>query len=342
MQGLIFSLVIPVVVLVASILMGLLFKGYDRKFAAYYQSRIGPPILQPFYDINKLMYKQTIIPENAVRWVFKGAPFLALASSVLLVIYIWAPYFSFLAKATPFFLDTGDIILILYLLMVPAIALIAGGFASGSPYATVGAQREMVIVMATELPLAVIIITFGWKMTKAAPDLPSFSLATIAAHPIWHGLGPLGIIGGILLAFTLLVIIPAELAKIPFDQAEAETEIADGLLVEYSGKYLAFYNLAEGVKALAVASLAVIFFFPQGLETLFGIRTIIAGYNVSIISEVLFFFTKVFVITFFAVTTVRVAMARFKISQVAKLFLITLTTLSLAGFLLLALDPIIR
>ena len=61
----------------------------------------------------------------------------------------------------PLFPGQGDLILILYLLIIPSLAMVIGGFSSGSPYATVGAQREMVTMMAYEFPLAIIIITIA-------------------------------------------------------------------------------------------------------------------------------------------------------------------------------------
>ncbi len=341
MQWLIYIFVIPVTVLIAGGIIGLYAKGIDRKLAAYYQSRIGPPVRQPFYDISKLMQKQTIIPENAVGWIFRGAPYMALASSVILLVYVLVPYFAWIGGADFFFSNSGDIILVLYLLMIPSIALVAGGFASGSPYATVGAQREMVILMCVELPLAVIAVTFAWRLSNVAPALPPFSLVTMTSHPLWTGMGPFGILGGMLLALSMAVVIPAELAKIPFDQAEAETEIAEGLLAEYSGKYLAFYQVADGVKSLAVISLAVILFFPHGFTQMTGYVVQPGGMDITLLVDTGLFMAKVFAVYFVSVTTVRIAMARFKISQVAKLFLITITVMCLAGYVLITLDPVI-
>lgn len=342
MQSLIILIVACFFTFVLSIYVGLFLKGIDRKGAAYYQSRIGPPLRQPYWDLKKLMLKQTILPENAVAWIFKGAPLLSFASSVVLLIYIILPYFMHLAGLNHYFIQSGDLVLVVYLLMIPAIAMVAGGFASGSPYATVGAQREMVILMTTELPIAVTVITFAWKMTQVAPGSPSFSLVTIADNPIWKGMGPLGIMGGILLALAMVAVVPAELAKVPFDQAEAETEIAEGLLAEYSGKYFAFFYLAEAVKVLAITSLMVILFFPQGIVGLFGTNIVIAGYDVTIVADVIFFLVKHVVIYFCTVTTLRIAMARLKITQVARFFLLILTIISLMGFLLIYLDPVIR
>ena len=327
--------------LAAGIIFGLVLKGIDRKLAAYYQARVGPPLAQPFYDIDKLMVKQSIIPENAVGWVFKGAPFLALASSGMLLIYILLPYLLYLAGSGSAFLAASDLIVILYILLIPTIALICGGFASGSPLTAIGSQREVVILMSVKVPLAIVVIAIGWQMAQLIGVTNPFSLLTIAANPLWAGMGPIGIMGIGLLLLTLIAVIPAETAKIPFDQAEAKTEIAEGLLAEYSGKYLALFLLSDAVKAFALAALFVILFFPHSIGQLFGFQAVLFGTDITFLLDLLFFAVKVIVVYFLSITTIRVAMARFKIAQVAWLFIITLSALSLTGYLLLFLDPLV-
>ena len=118
-------------------LSGLLLCGIDRKLVARMQKRIGPPVLQPFYDFFKLCGKETIIPAAANRTVFLLAPLVGLAG--LVVIQLFIPIFRFSA-----FKGIADVIVILYLLLIPALAVILGGAASGSPYAGVGLSREMV------------------------------------------------------------------------------------------------------------------------------------------------------------------------------------------------------
>jgi len=91
-----------------------------------------------------LFTKENIIPENAIPWVFNLAPLVGLigAISILLYIPIVPQIDGGFAPLIPF---GGDLILVLYLLMIPSLAMVIGGFASGSPYATVGAQREMTL-----------------------------------------------------------------------------------------------------------------------------------------------------------------------------------------------------
>ena len=239
------------------ILAGLWYSGLDRVLAARMQARIGPPVRQPFLDIRKLMAKENIVPANAIPWLFNGAPLVALAGAVTLLLYI--PMSSF--GCLPVLGAYGDLVLIMYLLAIPALAMVAGGLASGSPYATIGAQREMVAMIAYELPLAATIIAFAWKLSRAGLANP-FSLATLAATPVWTLVGPLGVIGVLLLLATMILVVPGELGRIPFDAPEAETEIAGGLIVEYSGRNLALLTLSLAVKTIVVMALIVALFFP--------------------------------------------------------------------------------
>ncbi|HIP99247.1 TPA: NADH-quinone oxidoreductase subunit H [Candidatus Bipolaricaulota bacterium] len=307
-------------------LLALVYKGFDRKLAARMQGRIGPPIRQPFLDLGKLLVKETVVPRTAVRWVFNLMPFLALVAAGTVLLYLPVGPFA------PVLSGYGDVIVVLYLLALPAIAMALGGFASGSPYGVVGAQRELVMLMSYEFPLAVVVVALAWRVAELGAG-PAFSLATLAGNPLWAQVGPLGVLGLALLLVALLVVTPAELSKIPFDIPEAETEIAGGLVVEYSGVNLALFYLADAIKTVAMAALVVALFIPYGIAGPLGI----GGIGGQIL-DVAFFFLKVFAVIFAAVTTVRVAFARLKVDQIARGFWIPLTAVALAGLLLLVLD----
>lgn len=315
---------------ILGVLIGLFYKGVDRKLAALMQSRVGPPIRQPFLDFFKLMIKENIVPENAIPWVFNGAPVLALVSTITILFYI--PFASIPALLG----NSGDLILITYLLAVPAIALVVGGFSSGSTYASIGAQREMVMMMSYELPLVTTIIALGWRLNLAYPGLNVFSLDVLSANPIWGIVGPLGFIGAIFLLFTLAIVTPAELSIVPFDIPEAETELAGGILVEYSGRNLALFELANAVKMIVMAALTVVLFFPYNISQLFAINGFLA-----VTLDIIFFFVKLFIVIFFEATFIRVAVARFKINQASVSYLVFLSTIGLIGLLLIAIDYIL-
>ena len=319
------------------IIFGLFYKGVDRKISAHMQGRIGPPIRQPFRDIVKLFTKENIEPENAIPWVFHLAPLIGLVGAISILLYLpIVPQLN--GGFSPLLSSSGDLILILYLLMIPSLAMVIGGFSSGSPYATVGAQREMVTMIAYEFPLAIIIISIAYRISR--PDILSqtnnsnvFALSTIASTPIWNYVGLWGFIGLILLLFVLVIVTPAELSKIPFDSTEAETEIAGGLLVEYSGRNLAMFYLTDGVKTVVMASLIIALFFPHNLSSFFGLENYPA-----MIVDIIFYLIKVLLVILFSVTLIRVATARLKIDQIVYTYWIPLTLISLIGLVLIIMD----
>lgn len=319
-----------VTIAILGIMAGLIYKGIDRKLAARLQSRVGPPVRQPFLDFFKLMIKENIVPENAIPWIFNGAPVLALVSTITILFYI--PYGSIPAL----FENSGDLILIAYLLTIPAVALVTGGFSSGSTYASIGAQREMVLMISYELPLVTTIIVLGWRLNLAFPGLKVFSLAALSANPIWGIVGPLGFLGALLLLLTLAIVTPAELSIVPFDLPEAETELAGGILVEYSGRNLALFELANAVKMVVMGTLTIALFFPYNLAPLLSLTGFLAY-----IVDILFFFFKLFVVIFFEATLIRVALARLKIDQASVAYLIILSIVGLSGLLLIVIDSII-
>ena len=311
------------------LIFGLFYKGIDRKLSAHMQGRIGPPLRQPFRDVVKLFTKENIVPENAIGWIFNLAPLMGLVATITILLYVPLGGFQ------PLLAGKGDLILILYLLIIPSLAMVIGGFSSGSPYATVGAQREMATMMAYEFPLAIIIISIAWRLSLEG-GTAVFSLTTLSSIPVWSIAGPLGFIGFIILLLVLLLVTPAELSKIPFDSPEAETEIAGGLLVEYSGRNLAMFYLTDGVKTLVMASLIVALFFPYNLSPLLGLQSYPA-YAVDII----FYLVKVLLVVLFSVSLIRVAIARLKIDQIVYTYWVPLTLLGLVGLICIMWDQTI-
>jgi formate hydrogenlyase subunit 4 len=312
------------------IIVGLVFKGVDRKISARMQGRIGPPIRQPFRDIMKLFAKENIVPDHAIPWIFNLVPLIGLICTLSILLFIPLGGFS------PLFPTAGDLIVVLYLLMIPSLCLVIGGFSSGSPYAIVGAQREMATMIAYEFPLAVIIVTIAWNLLQKG-STTVFSFSTIASAPVWNQVaGPLGIIGFAILLVVLLLVTPAELSKVPFDASEAETELAGGLLTEYSGRNLAMFYLTDGTKTVVMASLIVALFFPYNLSPVLGVTS----YG-GMVLDVVFYLLKVFLVILFSVTLIRVAIARLKIDQIVHTFWIPLTLASLVGLILIMWDRVI-
>jgi len=319
------------------ILVGLLLLGIDRKLAARMQARVGPRIRQPFIDIAKLLCKDCVVPAHAVRSIFTWAPVVALASSLMVLLYLpigsMPPLLGGLAGTF------GDVVLVMYLLTVPALAMVAGGFASGSPYATIGAQREMVTMISYEFPLAIAIIGVAWRLSMAGITDP-FTLVSIAGITsgvtIWGVVGIPGIIGCILLLVALAWVTPAEVSRVPCDTPEAETELAGGLLVEYSGRHLAMFTVAQGAKTLAMASLAVAIFLPWNISWVIALDP-----PAALVVDGLFFILKVIAVAFVSMTLLRVGMARFRITQVVTMYWGYIAAVALVGLILLVVDAML-
>jgi formate hydrogenlyase subunit 4 len=311
------------------IFFGLIYKGIDRKLSAHMQGRIGPPIRQPFRDIVKLFTKENIVPDNAIPWVFNWAPLIGLVGTIAILLYL--P----IGSIAPIADGSGDLILVLYLLMIPSLAMVIGGFASGSTYATIGAQREMATMIAYEFPLAIIIVTIAWALKNNVQTVGEnvFSLAVISQYPLWGSLGIIGFIGFIILLLVIVIVTPAELSKIPFDSPEAETELAGGLLAEYSGRNLGMFYLTDGVKTVVMASIIVALFFPYNLSGFLGLENIPA-----ISVDFVFYLIKVLLVVLFSVTLIRVAIARLKIDQIVGIYWLWITLLGLVGLICIIWD----
>lgn len=319
-------LLIPIVVLFG-VFVGLLYKGIDRILVARMQLRVGPPISQPYRDFKKLMVKDNIIPRNAVKWLFNLMPVAALSTTLIILLYV--P----LGGTMPLLGGQGDLILVLYLLIFPALALILGGFSSSSPYAIIGAQREMIVLMSYEFPLSIISISIAWLLSFTQPGANVFSFLVITNNIIWGLVGPMGFIGLILLFVVLLFVMQGELGRVPFDVAEADAEIAGGVLAEYSGRNLALFYLANTTKVVVIGSLIIALFLPWNISDLFSV----AGFSAHI-SNALFFLIKLFVVTFLGSTLIRVAVARLKINQVVSAYWFHAMSVALLGLILIWID----
>ena len=294
-------------------LAGMLLCGIDRKLVAKMQKRVGPPILQPFYDFFKLCGKETIIPASASKTTFLIAPLVGLAA--LVVIQLFIPVFSFSA-----FSGMADVIVILYLLLIPAMSIILGGAASGSPYAGVGLSREMVTIISCELPLVLVLLAVAKTVGSAMGTGLCFSLSDIAAYQAMNGslITKLSMIPA---AVAMLLIIPGETGNHPFDAAEAETEICEGLLAEYSGAPLGVFKLSHAIKMLTLTSLFVALFLG-------GLGTGIVALDGIILVLLCVVLTAVYISFVHAIT------ARLKIEQIFKFYWTLVTGLALISLVL--------
>lgn len=245
-----------------SVAIGLAASWLDRKVTARVQYRVGPPFLQPLYDIVKLLGKETLIPAGASKLVFLSAPVVGLSSVLLVSTLLWMnnidPRSSFL----------GDLIVAIYFLMIPSISIMMGGFASRNPLASLGASREMKLILSYELPflLAVLVPVIKGGFTIKLGDL---ILAQAASGDFaWS-------CSGILAFISAILCVQAKMGLVPFDIPEAEAEIVSGPLIEYSGSALAVFRLMKNTMLFTLPFFLIILFLGglrgDGIHILYSV-----------------------------------------------------------------------
>jgi len=164
---------------------------------------------------------------------------------------------------------TGDLIVILYLLTIPAIALIIGASSSRNPLASIGVSREMKLILAYELPF---ILSITAVIVKSAGAI---RIADILNHQLNFG-SNIASLSGALAFFTAVFCMQAKLGFVPFDASEAEQEIMGGVLIEYSGLPLAVFKLTKAVMLYTMPVLLIVLFLGKDTGPLFLILKFVA------------------------------------------------------------------
>jgi len=222
---------------------GMIASWIERKVTARVQWRVGPPLLQPLYDVMKLFIKENVVPEHAHLLTFTAAPIISFVSSGLAATIIGMSIFF------PDAAFQGDLIVVAYLLVITALSLILGGAASANPLASLGASREMKMVLSYELIFWIAIIV-AWIKTGGVINLSAMAGERAVA----------GSVSGAIAFILMLIAVQAKLGRVPFDAAEAETEISGGPYIEYSGPLLGFFKMSQYMLLAAVPVLVSIIF----------------------------------------------------------------------------------
>lgn len=229
-------------------IMGMLASWIDRKVTARVQWRVGPPLLQPVWDILKLLGKETVIPRGCSRTTFLLSPLMGLAAVTLVSTILWV---NLLGWEEGF---AGDLLVVIYFLMVPSISVIMGGFASRNPIASLGASREMKLMLGDELPFIFAILV------PVIQGQGIIKLSQFLTYQNNYGM-VVGTVSGALALIVAIIAMQAKLTLIPFDIPEAETELMGGPFVEYSGPPLAIFKLTRMMMLFTLPMLLVLLFF---------------------------------------------------------------------------------
>src|SRR5256884_3256456 len=224
----------------------------ERKISAFIQARLGPMrvgpwgLLQPIADGLKLLVKEDFIPENADRWVFFVAPYIAVvAAFIVLAVVPFGPDWAVITDV-----NIG-VLFVLAVSSVGVLALILAGWSSNSKYALMGALRSSAQMISYEVSMGLSII--GALMLARTLSLSGI-VAAQQADAVWFAAyQPLG-----LLIFLVSGI--AENNRAPFDLPEAESELVAGFHTEYSGMRWSLFFMAEYGSMFAVSGIATLLF----------------------------------------------------------------------------------
>jgi formate hydrogenlyase subunit 4 len=279
-----------------------LLKTVIKKMKARLQNRQGPPLLQGYYDLAKLLRKDPVRSETA-SWVYVAGPRVyfaaAIAATTLVpVLFAWAPLE-----------DAGGILLLVGTLALGRFALATAALDTGSPFGGMGASRDMTIAALAEP--ALMLGLFASALAAGTMNLGVLVRGLVEQGPAWHPSD--------LLAFAgLFVIVIAETGRIPVDNPATHLELTmihEAMVLEYAGADLALVEWASAVKELLYLTLLVNLFMPIGIAT--------SGDAGAVLVALLAWTAKVLLLAI-AVTVVESTNAKLRLFRVPELLSVSL------------------
>jgi formate hydrogenlyase subunit 4 len=229
-----------------------LLTGYVRVAKARLVRRRGPPLLQPYRDLWRLMRKEAVLAESS-SWLFRAAPYLIFAATWVAAALV--PTFATGLQ----FSWTADLIAIIALLGSARFFLALAGMDVGTSFGGIGSSREVMIASLAEP--AMIMIVFSLALLAG-----STQLSTVADYMLSSNVGLRVTLALSLVALTMVAI--AENARIPVDNPATHLELTmvhEAMVLEYSGRHLAVIELASSLQLLLYVSLIACVFAPWGL-----------------------------------------------------------------------------
>ena len=226
----ILNIVSVVLFVVLAPFVGGLLAGLDRKLSARLQGRVGPPVLQPFYDVFKLREKEDITV-NHYQDFYMGA------------------FLFFIVLTGAFFFAGGDLLLVIFALTTASMFLIVAAYSSNSPYAQIGASRELLQMMAYE-PM-VLLTAVGFYMVVGTFNVADIITAESPAIIFLPGV-----------FFGYVYILTLKFRKSPFDLSmshHAHQELVKGMTTEMSGKTLALMEIAHWYENVFLLGIVYLF-----------------------------------------------------------------------------------
>jgi formate hydrogenlyase subunit 4 len=234
------------------LLLAPLLTGLVRKVKAHLLRRQGPPLVQPYRDLIRLLRKEVVLAENA-SWLFRVIPYLVFAATWVAASLV--PTFG----TGLLFSWSADLIAIIALLGSARFYLALAGLDVGTSFGGIGSSREVMIASLAEPAMVMIVFTL-------ALIAGSTQLSTMASYLISGEVGLRVSLGLALIALIIVAI--AENARIPVDNPATHLELTmvhEAMVLEYSGRHQALIELAASLKLLLYVSLIGCLFVPWGM-----------------------------------------------------------------------------
>lgn len=228
-----------------------LLTGLVRRVKARLLRRQGPPLLQPYRDLIRLVRKEAVIAESA-SWLFRIVPYIVFAATWVAAALV--PTFA----TGLLFSWSADLIVIIALLGSARFFLALAGMDVGTSFGGIGSSREAMI--ATLAEPALIMIVFTIALVAGSTQLSTVANAMLAGVGLRVSLG--------MALIALIIVAIAENGRIPVDNPATHLELTmvhEAMVLEYSGRHLALIELASSIKLLLYASLIACIFVPWGL-----------------------------------------------------------------------------
>jgi len=225
--------------------------GYTRKLRAHILRRRGPPILQPYRDLLRLIRKEAVLAENA-SWLFRSGPYMIFAATWVAAALI--PTFA----TRLLFSWTADLIAITALIGSSRFFLALVGMDVGTSFGGIGSSREMMFASLAEPAMMMIVFTLALLAGSTQLSVVADFMQTNASLRVSLGLA----------LIALIIVALAENARIPVDNPATHLELTmvhEAMVLEYSGRHLAVLELAAALKLLLYLSLIACIFMPWGI-----------------------------------------------------------------------------
>jgi formate hydrogenlyase subunit 4 len=251
-MAVILDLIVQGVQMLLVLLLAPLLTGLVRKAKARLLRRQGPPLIQPYRDLVRLLRKEAVLAENA-SWLFRITPYIVFAATWVAAALV--PTFA----TGLIFSWSADLIAIIAFLASARFFLALAGLDVGTSFGGIGSSREMMIASLAEPAMLMIVFTL-------ALVAGSTQLSTMAAYMVSAEVGLRVSVGLALLALIMVAI--AENARIPIDNPATHLELTmvhEAMVLEYSGRHLALIDLASELKLLLYVSLIACLFTPWGI-----------------------------------------------------------------------------